>query len=314
MHCMVFRGYLTAIMRAENIVILKIVLLQLFIASASNILQAQSSVQRQITGRLSSPELNEVSGVAVSQLHPGILYVHNDSGDSSRFFAINPEGKLITTYYFKARLNGFAGVLDCEDIAVGAGPDKGQSYIYLADIGDNFGWRSSVQVYRFKEPALKEKADTLAATILTLTYPDGRHDAETILVDPLDKLLYIISKREDSVGMYSCALNFKNKDVVVLQKRGKLHFDNKGKRNWIVSGAISADGSQVLLKSLEHVYYWKRQGNEPVCTTLQRAPKVQTAFVSHGQEEGIAFSPDGNSYYVTAEGAGTAIFYYSIEK
>ena len=117
----------------------KYILFFLLSTCAAVALNAQAVGQRQITGRLSSPILNEVSGVAVSQLHPGILYVHNDSGDSSRFFAINPEGKLITTYYFKAKLNGFAGVLDCEDIAVSAGPDKGQSYIYLADIGDNFG-------------------------------------------------------------------------------------------------------------------------------------------------------------------------------
>ncbi len=292
----------------------KAVLLLLFFFGATNLLPAQTAAQRQITGRLSAPVLNEVSGVAVSQLHQNILYVHNDSGDSSRFFAINTEGKLITTYYFKAKLNGFAGVLDCEDIAVGAGPEKGQSYIYLADIGDNFKWRSQVQVYRFKEPALQPTADTLTAAVLNLTYPDGKHDAETILVDPLGKLLYIISKREDSVGVFSCALNFKNKDNAVLQQHGKLHFDNKGKINWIVSGAISADGTQVLLKSLTHVYYWKRQGNEPIYTTLQRNPVIQTAFVSHGQEEGIAFSPDGNSYYVTAEGIGTAIYYYPLEK
>jgi DNA-binding beta-propeller fold protein YncE len=288
----------------------KIVLLLLFVCSAASLLQAQ----RQITGRLSSPVLNEVSGVAVSQRHQNILYVHNDSGDSSRFFAINTEGKLITTYYFKAKLNGFAGVLDCEDIAVGAGSEKGQSYIYLADIGDNLGWRSTLQVYRFKEPALQPRADTLTAAILNLTYPNGKHDAETILIDPMDKLICIISKREDSVGVYTCALNFKNNDNVVLQQKCKLHFDNKGKKNWIVSGAISADGTQVLLKSLEHVYYWKRLDNEPIYKTLQRNPIIQTAFVSHGQEEGIAFSPDGNSYYVTAEGAGSAIFYYRLEK
>ena len=288
----------------------KIVVLLLLVLGTANELPAQ----RQITGRLSSPLLNEISGVAVSQRHPNILYVHNDSGDSSRFFAINPEGKLLTTYYFKAKLNGFAGVLDCEDIAVGAGPVKGQSYIYLADIGDNLGWRSALQVYRFTEPALQPRADTLTPDMVNLTYPNSKHDAETILIDPLDQLLYIITKREDSVGVYSCALNFKNKDNLVLQQKCKLHFDNKGKKNWIVSGAVSADGTQVLLKSLEHVYYWKRLANEPIYKTLQRAPILQMAFVSHGQEEGIAFSPDGNSYYVTAEGTGTAIFYYRLEK
>lgn len=277
---------------------------------------AQTTTKPVITGKLSAAVLNEVSGVAISKTNKNIFYVHNDSGDSSRFFAITPEGRVVATYYFRAKFGGVAGAFDCEDIATGIGPVKGQSYIYLADIGDNYAWRPSIQVYRFAEPVVKSKtkADTLAAAILNLTYPDGKHDAETILVDPLDKILYIISKREDSVGIYNCALNFNNKDNVVLQKKGKLHFDNKGKKNWIVSGAISPDGSQVLLKSLEHVYYWKRQGNEPIYTTLQRAPIIQTSFTSHGQEEGISFSPDGNGYYVVSEGAGTAIYYCTLEK
>ncbi|GAB2842466.1 hypothetical protein [Ferruginibacter profundus] len=267
-----------------------------------------------ITGKLSAAVLNEVSGMVMSQTNTNIFYVHNDSGDSSRFFAISTAGKLMATYYFKAKFGGVAGAVDCEDIATGIGPVKGQHYIYLADIGDNFAWRPSVQLYRFKEPAIKATADTLIPATLSLTYPDGKHDAETILIDPLEKQLYIISKREDSVGVYTCALNFKDKDNVVLQKKCKLHFDNQGKKNWMVSGAISADGTQVLLKSLQHVYYWKREGNEPVYITLQRAPKIQTAFISHGQEESIAFAPDGNGYYVTAEGIGATIYYYSLEK
>ena len=290
--------------------------LLLFLISISTRVTAQTIIKPVLAGKLSAAVLNEVSGVAISQVNKNIFYVHNDSGDSSRFFAITPEGQLIATYYFRAKFGGVAGAFDCEDIATGIGPVKGQSYIYLADIGDNFAWRPSIQVYRFVEPVVKTKtkADTLTTATLNLTYPDGKHDAETILIDPLDKILYIISKREDSVGIYSCALNFNNKDNVVLQKKGKLHFDNKGKKNWIVSGAISQDGSQVLLKSLGHVYYWKRQGNEPIYTTLQRSPIIQTAFISHGQEEGISFSPDGNGYYIVSEGVGTAIYYYTLEK
>jgi len=307
-------SYISTILPVIKISVMIKYFFQLLLLIVSITADAQTDITPVVAGRLSSPVLKEVSGVAVSQLHHNILYVHNDSGDSSRFFAITTEGKLLATYYFKAKYNGFAGVLDCEDIGVGAGPVKGQSYIYLADIGDNFAWRPSVQVYRFNEPSLKKQADTLTASALTLTYPDGRHDAETILIDPVDKQLYIITKREDSVGIYSCALNFKTNDNVVLQKHGKLHLQTNHKRNWIVSGCISQDGSQVLLKSLEHVYYWKRLANEPIFTTLQGIPKIQTAFISHGQEEGISFSADGSGYYITSEGAGTAIYYYPLDK
>jgi hypothetical protein len=40
-------------------------------------------------GRIDSSELDEASGLAASRLHPGILYSHNDNGDSPRLFAID---------------------------------------------------------------------------------------------------------------------------------------------------------------------------------------------------------------------------------
>ncbi|MGC4100769.1 hypothetical protein [Ferruginibacter sp.] len=267
-----------------------------------------------ITGKLSAPLLNEISGAAFSQLNKNILYVHNDSGDSSRFFSINTAGELLTTHVFTARPNSKLGVLDCEDIAVGPGPVKGESYIYLADIGDNFHFRPSVQVYRFKEPATMQSRDTLKPTVLNLTYPKGPRDAETIMIDPKEKMIYIISKREDTVGIYRCPLNFNNNSNIVLQDCGKIFFEGKGKEKWIVAGDISSDGNSVLIKSVSKVYYWQRNGNEPLYKTLQRTPAIQSRFTSHGQEESIAFAPDGKGYYVMAEGKGTGIYYYTIEK
>jgi len=268
-----------------------------------------------IIGKLSAAVLNEVSGLTLSRVYKQVFYVHNDSGDGNRFFAINTKGDLVTTYYFIDKANNSKSVKDCEDIAIGPGPVKGRSYIYLADIGDNLSWRSSVQVYRFREPAtVKEKEYTIDNEVLNLEYPDGPRDAETILIDPLEKMMYIISKREDSAGIYRCSLNFSNNDTVKLQRCGKLYLEGARSKKWIVSGDISVDGKQVILKTVENVYYWRRQNNEPVYQTLQRRPKRQAAFISHGQEEAIAFDQDGKGYYIASEGAGSKIYYYPLEK
>ena len=45
-----------------------------------------------------------------------------------------------------------ATAVDWEDIAAGPGPVSGVAYLYLADIGDNAKARTSVQVYRVREP------------------------------------------------------------------------------------------------------------------------------------------------------------------
>jgi len=265
-------------------------------------------------GVLSSAELDEVSGAAVSRLHPNLFYVHNDSGDDSRFFAINRQGQLLTTYNFSG-IAGGAGVVDCEDIAMGPGPEQGRSYIYLGDIGDNMGMRSSVQVYRFAEPdSTGQPKITVEAAAAHLHYPDGPRDAETIMADPVQRMLYIVSKREDTAGIYRCPLDFQNGDTVQLELCGKLFLEGSGSSKWIVAGDIAADGNSVILKTVSSVYYWKRNGTEPICTTLQRQPVKQSAYMIHGQEEAIAFAPAADGYYVLSEGKYSKIYYYKLQK
>ncbi|XHR95793.1 hypothetical protein ACFJIV_03555 [Mucilaginibacter sp. UC70_90] len=78
--------------------------------------------RQDITGTLNDKEMDETSGIAASSISPDTYYVHNDSGDTSRFFAITAEGKLKSTIYFKGDSTQKLGVQDCEDIDVG--PDR----------------------------------------------------------------------------------------------------------------------------------------------------------------------------------------------
>ena len=269
---------------------------------------------------LDDSRMDETSGIAASRANPGYFYVHNDSGDSSRFFAIKPDGHLRGIFYFNGdpRL-GSLGVKDCEDIAVGIGPDSGASYVYVGDIGDNFSHRKYITIYRIKEPGLPADTSTsvparltigrLRADPLFLQYPDGPRDAETLMADPIDKLLYIVSKREDSVHVYSTPLDFRAHDTVTLTRNTNLYFSGKGK--WITAGDISAKGDQILIKSYRKVYYWRRPAGEPVWKTLQHTPTLLPYFVEP-QGEAIGFSIDGKSYYTVSEGVKPELYYYRL--
>src|SRR5665213_3047351 len=263
-----------------------------------------------ITGHLGSREMTEISGIAASGINPDLYYIHNDSGDLSRFFSITPDGSLKSIIYFKGGSPGEFGVLDCEDIAVGPGPVKGKSYVYMGDIGDNDAVRKYVAVYRIEEKTAWAK-DSLAkasAAAIHFIYPDGPKDAETLMIDPIGRLIYIVSKRQDSVTVYTSPLDYKPNETRVLTKRCRLFFPGYRLFKWITAGDISKDGKQILIKSYTKVFYWKRQGDEPVWKTLQKPPRI-LPYIQEKQGEAIGFTPDSKGYYTTSEGVYSPIYY-----
>jgi hypothetical protein len=263
------------------------------------------------SGTLINKQMSEISGIAASSVNPDIYYVHNDSGDTSRFFAINPDGKLRTTIYFKGNEHEPLGVRDCEDIAVGPGPVKGKSYVYIGDIGDNNNWRGFITIYRVPEKKswVKDSISNVTAVPINLRYPDGAKDAETLMVDPIEKLFYIVTKRSDTVTVYTAPLNANPKDTLTLTKRARLFFPGFRPFKWITAGDISKDGQQVLLKSYEKVYYWRRQPHEHIWDTMVRKPE-ELSYKAEKQGEAIGFTPDGKGYYTTSEGVFAPIYYY----
>src|SRR5262249_2944115 len=154
-------------------------------------------------GKIANDEITELSGIVSSRRTNGVWWVHNDSGDSARLFAVGNDGRSLGEFHL-------AGVTatDWEDIGIGKGPKAGVSYLYGADIGDNAKARPSVQLYRVPEPAVDPaKSASAPQTLdgvdtLTLTYPDGPHDAEAFFVDPKTGRLYIVSKQLGAAGVY----------------------------------------------------------------------------------------------------------------
>jgi hypothetical protein len=299
--------------RAKKLNIILPIVIILFIGAYARHKYVQKEYD--IVGTLPTKLLDEISGIAASGVNKDIYYIHNDSGDTSRFFAIEPSGKLIATIYFKGDPKDSQGVRDCEDIAVGPGPAKGKSYVYDGDIGDNDAVRDYITVFRIEEKK-SWVADTVQntnaeAVPIHFKYPDGPKDAETLMIDPIEKLIYIISKRKDTVAVYTSPLIYKPNDTVVLTKRCKLFFPGIKPFKWITAGDISKDGQQILVKDYVKVYYWRRKNNEPVWQTLQRPPHL-LPYKMEKQGEAIGFTPDGKGYYTTSEGVYSPIYYYDI--
>lgn len=240
-------------------------------------------------GTLDEATVDEASGLVASRLHPSLLYTHNDSGGEPEVYMIDTLGK----YQGKIKLDGVRNQ-DWEDIAIGPGREDGESYIYVADIGDNNAKRDRIQIYRFAEPQELEREIILQPERITLTYPDGPKDAETLLVDPWNGDLLVLSKRDTSNTLYKATAEQLDTQEAVLEKVMKLPI------TMAVGGDISADGTQILIKNYWAVYYWEREEGESLEEVFARKP-VQLPYKPEPQGEAIGFSPSGDRYYTLSE-------------
>lgn len=263
-------------------------------------------------GQVASRDIDETSGLVVSRRHADVLWLHNDSGDSARVFAVQPAGALLGIFTLPT-----VEAIDWEDIAVGPGPRAGRSYLYIADIGDNRRRRTEgVFLYRVPEPPLTASPEDPARGHLgplerfRLRYPDGPHDAETLLVDPTTGEVVVLTKalfRAPRI-FYIDALD---KPLATFEGGEPLDLKAAGIRALLPTGGdVSADGRWVLVRSYRSAYLWHRAEGQRLHEVFgSRACPVPVAAEVQG--EAIGFSADGQSYYTISEGRHPSVFQYA---
>ena len=253
-----------------------------------------------VLGNLATDKIKEASGITSSVPLKDCYWTLNDSGNKPEVYLLNSKAELISTFKLEGAHNR-----DWEDIAEGIGPVKGKYYVYVADIGDNSGIRSHIRIYRFPEPETKPGAHVaLTPDVLTLEYPNSPRDAESLMIDPISKQIYIFSKREKEISLYKASpLFFKDGDKVTLQKLIKLPY------TWVTSADMSKDGRHIVIKTLSTVYYWRRNSNETVEQAMSK-PAKELPYVIEKQGEGITITASNNGYVTISEGKKAPMNYY----
>jgi hypothetical protein len=246
---------------------------------------------RELMGPLESDKINEASGLASSIRYPDRFWTHNDSRDGALIFLINGEGKTEATVFVKNVANR-----DWEDISVAYNAELKKNLIYIADIGDNAAIYRYASVYIMEEPQVNpgDVVEVNAEKVVHFTYEDGKRDAETIMVDPTTSDIYLVSKRETQVGLYTISYPYAGADTIRALKKLTLPYTQ------IVAGDISAKGDQIVLKNYTTVYYWKRKTGQTVADALSASPFL-TPYIQEPQGEAIAWSRDGNAFFTLSE-------------
>ncbi len=190
---------------------------------------------------------------------------------------------------------------DPEDLGVGPGGE-----VWVADTGDNNTERSTVALH-----VLRPGDGT---SLYRLTYPDGAHDAEALLMAP-DGTPYLVTKEVlGSSGVYRPAAPLVDGSTVPLERVSTVNVTLTGTPGgpvgragqlMITGGAVAGDGSAIALRTYTDAYVWPLSGSD-VAGALAATP-VRVALPESPQGEAVSFAADPRTLVVASEGLPSAV-------
>ena len=125
----------------------------------------------------SDPTISEAS--ALTPLGKGLYATTNDSGDSGRVFTVDSSGDTVGVTHWAA------DPVDVEGLAPAGG-----NHVWVGDIGDNNSVWDSIRIAKVR---VGRGERTVSPTVYELVYPDGPHNAESLLAHP-DGQVYVATK------------------------------------------------------------------------------------------------------------------------
>lgn len=276
----------------------------LFLLVAAACTQADDPGGFKTVGTLEDRRINEASGLQEGR--NGVFFTHNDQ--KRDVFVVDSTGRHLGAF----KLDG-ARNKDWEDITRIPGPEN--PLLVIADTGDNHHKRKDVELYFFEEPeAGTFNQDHEASHKLSISYPEGPRDVESVAYDSSSESILILSKRDVPPRLYSVplkeALAEKELQATFLTEvpgfrpPTKTDILSNPKRGMWVSQPtgmdISQDGRIAAVITYRSLYLFHRAEDETWSEAFRKTPEE---FVGPPgtHDEAVAFSIDGKAVYVTTE-------------
>lgn len=241
---------------------------------------AASAVESDVVCRFSDARLTEISGMAPSLRHPGILWLHNDSSGGARLYAVSASScKTVATLTIRG-----AKARDYEAVATGRDA-KGRPVIWLGDIGDNQDSWKNVEVLRIREPKTLSNA-TVSAKTYRFTYPDRPHNAEALMAGPNSPRLWVITKQLAHGSLYALPTPLSASRTNIARRL-------RTEGGLVTDAAVSPNGRLYVVRDYFDAYVYR---GLPPGTELTRI-----ALPGQVQGEAICWAPDGRSLLIASE-------------
>lgn len=250
-------------------------------------------------GTIDDKHLREASGLAASELQPGVLWSHNDSGAGAWLYALDEGGEVLTRF----EVDG-ADAVDWEDVALGPCGAAGgvRDCLFVADTGNNQGDREDQVVYRVAEPDVSDDAAlTEPAEAMGVVFPDEA-DVEALFVDQQGQL-WFVGKRDKKAVLYT---------VGTFEADATIEAELVAERKDIafVTGAdATADGTRIVLRGHDEAWeLYRPRGRSVKSAFLGEALVID--LDKEAQGEAVAYDPEGAGFYTTSEGKNAPLRWY----
>jgi hypothetical protein len=259
----------------EKIMFLKSVLVAVIMSLVAGSIYAEPLLGK--PSQVYMAGINEISGIVKSRRFDDVYWVHNDSGDEARLFALDSSGEIVFPGFLTNDFHGsfvesgkepwpghrvgVAANIDWEDIAID------DEMIYVADMGNNGNARRDLGVYVIPEPNPRAVESTRPIRYLPIKYPEQEHypadqwhfDSESLFVD--NGTLYFISKHRQpgQILKFEPGANLYRLDTQYTDRQNALVKIDHHDRLAVATGAdLSPDGRWLAVISYVDLWLFER--------------------------------------------------------
>lgn len=271
--------------------------------------QTTHATEARLAGVMVDMQLKEISGLAASSLHPGVLWMHDDGANPARLFAVSTGGRRLATYTVEGVTK-----TDWEDL--NAFQFNGKRYLLIADTGDNGGLRHSLQLHVVEEPTALTNSRLKPAWSIAFRWPDGPLDCEAVTVDAERGEILLISKKREPPELFVLPLKPPDRELLTATRvatlagvpsstNGTDQASTSSPRrtplgSQVTAASISPDRATLAVMTYRYLLLYPRSEGRDWADAVARPPRT-SMLPWLPQAEALDWAVDGRSLYATGE-------------
>lgn len=260
-------------------------------------------------GQVANAELVEASGIVASPSQEGILWTHNDSGDSPRIFAMGPAGEDIAVVAITD-----APLYDLEDIAAAPCPDGSGPCLWLADTGNNEMNRDDLAIYVVPEPVISADGERpLALSVramwrFAVAYPDDPINSEAFMVAPDLTAMWLIEKIDgEQSRIFEMTAPFDEETWRQVDAFASPGVASLAGGRMITGADLHPSGTRAILRTYTGLFeYAFEEGQSPRQMSQTLGTVVTYGPADEPQGEAVAYDAEGYGLWTVSEVPGGA--------